>query len=241
MEYKYYLLNKPLGVVCSTVDSTINDPKYLNITAVHITIYDYIKEKGIILTNNLHPIGRLDVNTNGVIVITDDKKLLKLIRNPIINNDTNTIDNSNPFKEKEYILTLLGKKSHKLWNWNKEDEERMIEKLSEPFTFNLHNSLMECSRSNITFISIYQDKEYMRGTDLNFLGWCLKVKVIISEGKNRQIRRIASRQGFKVLTLTRTKIAQILDINSVPNEGDIRELSEDEIQTLYKGFNQIEH
>ena len=52
MEYKYYLLNKPLGVVCSTVDSTINDPKYLNITAIHITIYNYIKEKGIILTNN---------------------------------------------------------------------------------------------------------------------------------------------------------------------------------------------
>ena len=227
--FNYYLLHKPKGIVCSTVDSTINDPKHTE--RVHTTIYEYIERKGIQLTQNLHPIGRLDADTTGIILITDDKKLLKLIRDP-----NETRDDINPYKEKEYILTLLAKKYHKLWTWTNNEENEICESLSEPFTFNRHNLLMECSKANVTFISRWQDKELMRNTDFPFLGWCLQVKVKIQEGKNHQVRRMAKRLGFQVISLVRTKISRILDIESVPNEGDIRQLTIDEVSELYLGF-----
>ena len=233
-ECKYYLLHKPKSVVCSTVDSTINNPKHTE--RVHTTIYEYIASKGIVLNDKLHPVGRLDADTTGLILITDDKQLLKLIRNPsnITDNNDGVINDINPYKEKEYILTLLGKKCHKIWSWSTKEENEIIEKFSEPFTFHRHNEILTCSRANVTFLVRYKDKDYMRNTELPFLGWCLKVKVIISEGKNHQVRRIASRHGYSVISLVRTRISQILHISSVPNEGDIRELTQAEVNELYE-------
>ena len=235
-ELKYYLLHKPRSVVCSTVDSTINNPKHTE--RVHTTIYEYIASKGIILNDNLHPVGRLDADTTGIILITDDKQLLKLIRNPqSLTNNTDSSDEvikDNPYKQKEYILTLLGKKCHKIWSWTSKEENETIERFSEPFTFRRNNEILTCARANVTLLDRYQDKEYMRNTELPFLGWCLKVKVIISEGKNHQVRRIASRNGYQVISLVRTRISQILHISSVPNEGDMRELTPDEVKELYE-------
>lgn len=229
-DYNYYLLHKPKAVVCSTVDSCLNDPKQSQ--RMYQTVYEFIESKGISLTPNLHPIGRLDADTTGIIIMTDDKKLLKLIRDP--NNDN--VNDINPYKEKEYELTLLAKKSHKLWTWSDNEEKTCIEKLSEPFTFHRQGNQFECSAANVTLISRYQDKDFMRGTDFPFLGWCLRVSVKINEGKNHQIRRMSKKEGYQVVSLVRTKISRILDISSVPNEGDIRRLTSSEIQQFYQGL-----
>jgi pseudouridine synthase len=56
--------------------------------------------------------------------------------------------------------------------------------------------------------------------------------VAISEGKNRQVRRMLAAVGFKVLALTRTKIGP-LTIRGMP-EGAARELSRHEVAELEK-------
>lgn len=64
--YKYYLLNKPLGVV-----STANDEKG------RINVIDLIESD-----KRLYPIGRLDMDTTGIILITNDGQLTQILTHP---------------------------------------------------------------------------------------------------------------------------------------------------------------
>lgn len=64
--YKYYLLNKPLGVV-----STANDEKG------RLNVVDLIDSD-----KRLYPIGRLDMDTTGIILITNDGKLTQILTHP---------------------------------------------------------------------------------------------------------------------------------------------------------------
>ncbi|MGN0170267.1 MAG: pseudouridine synthase [Lachnospiraceae bacterium] len=58
--YVYYMLNKPQGVVSATKDN------------VYPTVLDLIKDE---VHHDLFPVGRLDVDTEGLLIITNDGKL----------------------------------------------------------------------------------------------------------------------------------------------------------------------
>src|SRR5690349_9450112 len=64
-ELKYYLVNKPRGYV-----STVSDPQGRTIVA---HLLPASKRRG------LHPVGRLDYNTEGLIVLTNDGDLTQLL------------------------------------------------------------------------------------------------------------------------------------------------------------------
>ncbi|WP_022759951.1 pseudouridine synthase [Butyrivibrio sp. AD3002] len=66
-EFRYYLLNKPQGVVSATKD---NHDK---------TVLDLID---IGFDNNLAPVGRLDKDTEGLLIITNDGKLAHRLLSP---------------------------------------------------------------------------------------------------------------------------------------------------------------
>lgn len=80
----------------------------------------------------------------------------------------------------------------------------------------------------------YRDESLSKGR--YNLGWCIDVVVIIREGKHHQIRRMAKRQGFHVVSLHRISIASILKVTSVPTPGECRWLELDEIHRLYEGL-----
>ena len=54
---RYLMLNKPVGVICSTEDRQ------------HRTVLDLIKIEE---RRGLHPVGRLDIDTTGLVLLTDD-------------------------------------------------------------------------------------------------------------------------------------------------------------------------
>lgn len=58
-EFVYYVINKPKNCVCALKDN------------IHATVMSYIEDKRI----GLVPVGRLDLDTTGVLLITDDGKL----------------------------------------------------------------------------------------------------------------------------------------------------------------------
>lgn len=58
-----------------------------------------------------------------------------------------------------------------------------------------------------------------------------QLQIILSEGRNRQIRKVAEQLGHPVLTLHRVAIAEI-SLNSLKS-GDYRLLDQQEIQKLY--------
>ena len=63
---KYYLLNKPRGVI-----SAVSDDKG------RTTVVDYINT-----TERIYPVGRLDYDTTGLIILTNDGELTELLTHP---------------------------------------------------------------------------------------------------------------------------------------------------------------
>ncbi len=66
-KYVYYILNKPAGVVSATMDS--KEP----------TVIDLLKEEGY---SDLFPVGRLDKDTEGFLLITNDGELAHNLLSP---------------------------------------------------------------------------------------------------------------------------------------------------------------
>jgi len=82
-EYIYYLLNKPSGYISSTADEKKRK-----------TVLDLINKEDKL--TRLYPIGRLDYDTTGIIIITNDGTLTKILSHPSSN------------VEKEYSVVLKG-------------------------------------------------------------------------------------------------------------------------------------
>ena len=67
VKYVYIMLNKPKGVVSATVDN------------VHTTVIDLIKDYKYL---ELFPVGRLDIDTEGLLLITNDGVLAHNLLSP---------------------------------------------------------------------------------------------------------------------------------------------------------------
>ena len=64
---RYFMLNKPVGVVCATIDSQ------------HTTVIDLLDEAN---PKGLHAAGRLDIDTTGLVLISDDGEWSHRITSP---------------------------------------------------------------------------------------------------------------------------------------------------------------
>lgn len=67
-KHHYYMLNKPSGCVSATNDN------------LHTTVLDLLKAS--IPVKNLFPVGRLDIDTEGLLLITDDGELSHNLLSP---------------------------------------------------------------------------------------------------------------------------------------------------------------
>lgn len=67
-EYEYYLFYKPSGCVSATEDK------------VHRTVMDYLKDT---VRKDLFPVGRLDIDTEGLLLITNDGALAHDLLSPV--------------------------------------------------------------------------------------------------------------------------------------------------------------
>lgn len=87
--FVYIALNKPAGVISATEDS--RDKTVLDL------VYENAELEGKIPTKDLFPIGRLDKDTEGIIIITNDGMLSHMLLSP------------KKHVEKEYIAECSGK------------------------------------------------------------------------------------------------------------------------------------
>ncbi|MBV7274846.1 rRNA pseudouridine synthase [Clostridiaceae bacterium UIB06] len=169
----YIALNKPEGYV-----STVKDEKGRK------TIIDLVQVK-----ERVYPIGRLDYDTSGLILLTNDGEIYNKIIHP------------REEKKKTYIAVIKGIPL-------KED----IEKFRNGVDIDGY----------ITAPAVFQ---VLRSSKE-----CVEVKIIIHEGKNRQIRRMCEAIGHPVLTLKRIQIGTIKLGNL--SKGKWRFLTEEEINYL---------
>lgn len=173
---KYYLLYKPRGVI-----SSVNDDKGRK------TVVDLINIK-----ERIYPIGRLDYDTTGIILLTNDGELSNILTHPSHN------------VEKKYIAKVKG-------FFKKEDAI----KLSDGIILN----------GIKTKKAIFKMDRYDKKTDSSY------VKVIISEGRNHQVKDMFMTLGYKVDKLKREEYA-FLNLKGLKS-GEYRELTIKEVKQLY--------
>ena len=167
-ERVYIALNKPKGIVC-TSSREIKD-----------NIIDFLNYKEYVF-----PVGRLDKDSEGLILMTNDGEL------------ANKILSSESYHEKEYIVTL-----------DKDFDEEFIYKMSNGVNI-LGTVTRPCKLSRV---------------DNNIF------KIILTQGLNRQIRRMCKTLGYNVIKLERIRIVTILSDGMEP--GKWRELTKEEIEEL---------
>ncbi len=150
----YLLFYKPKGVITSH-----GDP------AGRKTIYDYLDD-----TNRwLAPVGRLDKDTSGLLLLTNDTEFADFVTSP---------ESQIP---KSYLVKTSGLLS-----------DEIISRLAAG---------VEMKRGDRA-----QPVSVRRTEDRGKYTW---LEVVLTEGKNREVRRMIEAVGFKVLKLVRTRIGPL--------------------------------
>ncbi|MFB7814821.1 23S rRNA pseudouridine(2604) synthase RluF [Paenibacillus chitinolyticus] len=164
----YIVLNKPVGITCTTER--------------HISgnIVDFVRHP-----ERIFPIGRLDKDSEGLILMTNDGDIV----NKILRAENN--------HEKEYIVTV-----------------------NQPIT----NSFVQGMSTGVRILGTKTKPcKVTRINDHTF-------RIILTQGLNRQIRRMCQAFGYQVHRLQRVRIMNI-KLDGLP-KGKWRDLSESEFTRL---------
>lgn len=186
--YHYYMFHKPYGCVTARRDDR------------YPTVMDYFKE----LNNpNLSPVGRLDRETEGLLIITDDGKWNQKMTNPSYH------------KEKLYEFAAMGTL----------DEEK-IRQLESGVFLRGSDKITSPAKIAVTGNSVLEKvlptlpQETQEITKNNRMDNPVVFgKIIISEGRKRQIRRMMREVNCCVIYLKRIAMDDIvLDPDLKPGE-----------------------
>lgn len=170
----YILLNKPKNIITTTSDE--HNRK---------TVLDIVKKD-----TRIFPIGRLDRNTTGVLLLTNDGEIAFRLTHPKY------------LIERTYSVKL-----------DKELKENHAKSISEGIVLDDGDKTRPCEL-------------FINPTDNS------KVIITLTEGKNREVRRIFEQFGYEVKQLDR-KIFAGLTTKGL-NRGDYRHLTKEELMGIRK-------
>jgi 23S rRNA pseudouridine2605 synthase len=173
-ERVYLLLYKPTGYL-----TTYRDPQQ------RPTVYDLIAD----VDTFLSPVGRLDLDTSGLLLMTNDNQLAESVTNP----------------ESHVPKTYLVKASMRL-------SDEQLRQLRQGL------DLADGPTRPARVRRVRDSEKYTH------------LEITLTEGRNRQVRRMIEALGAKVLKLVRVKIGPIT-IGTLPI-GKWRLLTEAEVRTL---------
>lgn len=172
--FVYYLLNKPIGVV-----STADDPQGRE------TVVNLIPTDG-----RIYPVGRLDQDSGGLLILTNDGTLTARLTHPRYN------------VAKVYNVLVEGIVSKTAVN---------------QFTDGIELDDGVASAESAKVIDRSENQTML--------------ELVLTEGRNREIRRMAEAVGHPVVSLFRVAIGPIRDPGL--RSGKWRELTTDEVRALY--------
>lgn len=165
----YIALNKPVGITCTSEKQ------------IKGNIIDFVNH-----SQRIFPIGRLDKDSQGLILLTNDGDIV------------NKILRSENGHEKEYIVTV-----------------------DKPY----HNDFIRGMSNGVEILGeVTKRCEVTRISDRVF-------RIVLTQGLNRQIRRMCKAFGYRVMKLERIRIMNI-KLDKLPI-GQWRELSDQERSELF--------
>ena len=192
--FRYFIFYKPFQVLSQF--SKEGDKK---------TLADYFFS----LPKDVYPVGRLDYDSEGLLLLTNDKKLTHQLLEP-------------KFKhERTYWVQVEGTIT-----------KEAIEQLQKGIVINVNGKQYKSSPAKATIFSEQPDISE-RIPPIRFrknipTSW---ISLTLIEGKNRQVRKMTAAVGFPTLRLIRYSIEK-LTIDGL-NAGDYKELSIDEVKKLF--------
>ena len=169
--FAYYLVNKPAGVICSAPGPH-----------THGSVVDLVPE-----VPRVFPVGRLDVATDGLIILTNDGELAYRLAHPRFG------------VEKEYVVRVAGNVSREA-----------VAKLRRGVQ-------LEDGPTAPVRVSVLGPST---------------LRIVLHEGRNRQVRRMCEAVGHVVVSLTRTRIGPIGGLGLQP--GQWRRLQPAEVRSLWE-------
>ena len=167
----YFLLNKPKGYICS--NARVGTKKIVR------DLFGAVPER-------LFTVGRLDRETTGLLIVTNDGHFANQVIHPSSN------------ITKEYLVKTQ----------------------NEPF----HNQLVQISNGvdiDGDWVKPVKVTKVRKGT----------LKIVVKEGKKREVRLLVQQTGLEVLELKRIRIGG-LQLGELP-EGSYREMTESEKQAIF--------
>ncbi len=168
----YYLLNKPAGVVSTAKDTHDRE-----------TVVDLVPAEP-----RVYPVGRLDAETEGLLLLTNDGELTFRLTHPKFG------------VEKEYVA--------------------QVESDGRPVSREALAALRKGVDIGDGVTSPAEVGELQPGV----------LRIVIHEGRNRQVRRMCEMVGYPVVRLVRTRIGPLVDKSLRP--GEWRSLNLDEVRSL---------
>ena len=198
--FLYYMFNKPAGCITARRD------------ARHKTVMDYFPAE---LRDRLFPVGRLDKDTEGLLLVTDDGQLNFNLLSPKSN------------KEKMYFFYAVGIPDDK----KLKELEYGVRIYSSRDEITAPANIEITERTNLRAI-----KEYLSVSEQSLAtkhGDVLAVGgyITITEGKKHQVKRMIRYTGAKVVYLKRVSISGVL-LDEDLNKGEYRPLTEEELYQL---------
>jgi 23S rRNA pseudouridine2605 synthase len=169
----YYLLHKPAGVVTTATDTHGRD-----------TVLQLVPDEP-----RVFPVGRLDMDTEGLLLLTNDGELTQRLTHPSFGVD------------KEYLAHVEGEPSPSALVRLRKGVE-----LEDGITAPAKVALL--------------DKSLLR--------------IVIHEGRNRQVRRMCEAVGHPVIRLVRTRIGSLSDPKL--KAGEWRRLTSEEVIALSRSL-----
>ncbi len=169
----YFLLNKPKGVICSASDEKGRK-----------TVLDIVKTN-----ERIYPIGRLDYDSEGLILLTNDGELSYKLTHPKMQ------------IPKTYVVKIKG---------------------------DIKESELAVLRNGVKIENVKYNKCKIKVLSKDATN--TKLEIVLTEGKNREIRKMFEFIGKEITLLKRTKIAD-LKLGSL-DRGEYRPLKDFEIEYL---------
>ena len=167
---RYFIINKPYKVLSQYTDEAEN------------------KGLGSIfrIPKGIYAVGRLDLDSEGLLILTNDKKLNNFLLNP-----------ENEHK-RTYHVEVEGTPSTAVLNV-----------LSEGISITIDGKLYRTKKAEVRILKDYDFPE--RSPAVNRIkhpetSW---IEVILTEGKNRQVRKMTAKVGHPTLRLIRVGIESL--------------------------------
>lgn len=193
--FKYYLLYKPFDVLS----------QFTREAPHHRVLGDVFP-----FPKDVYPVGRLDQDSEGLLILTNDGSLNKRLLNP--------------------------KHQHRRTYWVQVEglaDETAIEKLSQGVAIRIkkrtHHTLPAIARLLPNPPTLPERDPPIRFRKNVPDSW---IELSLIEGKNRQVRRMCAAVGFPVLRLVRASIEDI-EVETM-TVGEVREIEQAELIKLLK-------